>query len=42
MCFTAGSLAVFGKLQEGEAEKKKQNFHSVLCLVDVIDADFSE
>lgn len=23
MCFTAGSLAVFGKLQEGEAEKNK-------------------
>lgn len=34
MCFTAGSLAVFGKLQEGEAEKQKP-FHSVLCLVDV-------
>lgn len=24
MCFTAGSLAVSGKLQEGEAEKKKK------------------
>lgn len=35
MCFTAGSLAVFGKLQEGEAKKKTKTFHSVLCLVDV-------
>lgn len=33
MCFTADSLAVFGKLQEGEAKKK--TFHSVLCLDDV-------
>lgn len=31
--FIASSLAVFGKLQEGEAEKKK--LHSVLCLVGV-------
>lgn len=31
--FIAGSFAVFGKLQEGKAEKKK--LHSVLCLVGV-------
>lgn len=31
MCFTAGSLAVFGKLQEGEA-KKKQKLFTVYCV----------
>lgn len=30
MCFTADSLAVFGKLQEGEAKKKK--LFTVYCV----------
>lgn len=33
MCFTAGSLAVSGKLQEGEAEKKKNKLNFSQCTV---------